>query len=69
MGDKKFEQDYDVKYFWKFPYRWKINDLAKDLWNPKEERVFPPKQFGLGWGLNFASLFEKFKKRKDSSEA
>jgi hypothetical protein len=42
------EQDCDVKYFYKVPYRWNFSKIFSSVWNPKEVRILPPKQFGIG---------------------
>lgn len=60
MSDKN-EQDKDVKYWMGLPYRWNSKKMFQDLWNEKEPRVFPPKQFGVGWGINFHALVKKLK--------
>ena len=61
MKKTALEQDHDVKYWWLFPYRWNYRSLLKDVWNPSEPRVLPPKQFGVGWGLNLHALVKKLK--------
>lgn len=58
-------QDLDVKYVGKFPYRWKLTNALKDVWNPNEPRLFPPKQFGIGWGINLHVLWNAYRKIKD----
>ena len=60
----KFEQDRDVKYFWIFPYRWRWRETFRDVWNPSEPRVFPPKRFGVGWGLNLHAISKKLSPKK-----
>lgn len=60
---KKYESDHDVKYWWIFPYRWNTKKIFSGLWNEKEPRVFPPKQFGIGWSLNFHALVKKIKRK------
>ncbi len=42
-----------------FPVQWDYKNFYKDIWNPNEPRVFPPKRFGIGWGLNFHALLTK----------
>ncbi len=62
MSKNKFEQDHDVKYFCKLPYRWKWKETFKNFWNPNESRIFPPKKCGIGWDINFEALAKKLKK-------
>ena len=41
------------------PYNWeslKRGDVGRGLWDPEDRRVFPPKNYGWGYGLNFAEL-------------
>lgn len=61
MTNKKFEQDHNVKRWGVFPYRWNFRSIFKDVWNPNELRILPPKQFGIGWGLNVHALMKKLK--------
>lgn len=38
------------------PYDWRKPTSGKfkaRYWNPADRRLFPPKAFGMGWGLNF----------------
>lgn len=63
MAKKKFEQDHDVKRWWIFPYRWNLRSIFKDVWNPNEPRILPPKQFGVGWGINFCAIMKKLKSK------
>ncbi len=64
MSKRKNEQDHDVKYWGRVPYRWNLKRAFSDVWNEKDSRVFPPKQFGIGWGLNFHALLKKLKSIK-----
>jgi hypothetical protein len=37
------------------PYDWRKPTRARvraRWWNPDDPRMFPPKSFGMGWGLN-----------------
>jgi hypothetical protein len=49
-------RDADVERFWGMPMRWQAQNMFKNLWNPEEKRVFPPKYFGIGWDLNLRAL-------------
>lgn len=60
-----WEQDHDVRYWKRIPYRWKLSRALRDVWNPEEKRLFPPKQFGVGWGLNFYVLWKAYRRIKD----
>lgn len=39
-----------LKTFWGMPMRWEARNMLKNLWNPDDERVFPPRYFGVGEG-------------------
>lgn len=41
------------------PMQWDFRNIFKDIWNPEDLRIFPPKRFGIGWGLNFHALARK----------
>ncbi len=58
---KRSAKDVDIRYWGIFPYRWNVRKAFQDIWNPKEPRLFPPKQFGIGWGLNVFVLWTKAK--------
>jgi uncharacterized membrane protein len=37
------------------PYDWRKPTSGKvraRYWNPADRRLFPPKAFGMGWGIN-----------------
>jgi Family of unknown function (DUF5808) len=53
-------------HFLGIPYNWRrptLAQLGRDLWDPKEPRIFPPRSFGWGWGLNFAALLRRLLRR------
>jgi len=58
---KREEKDRDVKKFLGMPMRWNQDKIFKDVWNPEEDRILPPKQFGVGWGLNVHALLKILK--------
>ncbi|MFC1963803.1 hypothetical protein ACFLV1_00270 [Chloroflexota bacterium] len=46
------------------PYDFRIPTLEKlnsTFWNPYTDRTFMPTAFGVGWGINFYTLLEKFR--------
>ena len=48
------------------PYDWRrptVARLRRELWNPQEPRVFVPKSFGWGYGINFAALWRRLIRR------
>jgi len=40
---------------WEFDMR----KMARNYWNPEDERIFPPKVFGIGWDLNGHALMRR----------
>lgn len=53
------EQTDDTKTLWGMPMRWEARNMLKNVWNPDDQRVFPPKYFGIGWDLNLWALGKK----------
>ena len=48
----------------KIPYDFRMPTLERfkaTYWNPADNRVFTPELFGVGWGINFHALLEKFR--------
>ena len=56
----------ETKTFWGMPMRWEAKKMFRNLWNPEDDRVFPPKYFGVGWDLNLWALGKKAGLVKDS---
>lgn len=56
---KKKNPDADVKMWMGMPMRWNHKKIFDNLWNKEDDRVFPPKQFGIGWSLNFHALLKR----------
>lgn len=54
----KSAKNEDLKFFG-MPMSWDWRNAHKDIWNPGEDRVFPPKRFGIGWGVNVHALLKK----------
>jgi len=38
-----------------------IERLKESCWNPYESRLFTPRVFGIGWGVNFYTLLERLR--------
>lgn len=58
MKDKK-ESKLLKRTFLGMPVRWEREKFFKNLWNVEDDRVFPPKYFGVGWDLNFHAALKK----------
>jgi uncharacterized membrane protein len=41
------------------PVNWDWKNWKKSMWNPDDERLFPPKRIGIGWTINFYELFKR----------
>jgi len=53
-------------WFRGLPYNWSRparEDVGKGVWDPDDPRVFTPKNYGWGYGVNFAALFRRLRKR------
>lgn len=42
-----------LPFDWKRPTR---QEVGKGVWDPEDRRVFPPKNYGWGYGINFAEI-------------
>ena len=52
--------------FWGIPYNWSrpsAKDLARDVWDPSDDRILPPKTYGWGYGLNLAAVVKRLRRR------
>jgi hypothetical protein len=56
------QQDQEQQTFLGMPMRWEWNPgkIARNYWNPEDDRIFPPKVFGIGWDLNGHALMRRF---------
>ena len=45
-----------LPYDWRRPDRQRVKSRS---WNSEDRRLFPPKSFGWGFGLNFYELFRR----------
>jgi hypothetical protein len=43
---------------WHMPVNWDWKNYNKGVWNPDDERLFPPKRVGIGWTINFHALLK-----------
>ena len=55
MSDKQKEF---VKKWLGMPVRWERKNMFKNFWNAQDDRIFPPKHFGVGWDINFLALLK-----------
>lgn len=56
---KNKDQNENLKTFLVMPMRWELKNAFKDVWNKDDDRIFPPKHFGIGWTMNFHAVARK----------
>lgn len=71
MGNSKSENNEKPSKTWfGLPMRWDRKNIFKNFWNPDDDRIFPPKYYGIGWDLNVHALLKflgLIKKKKNSN--
>jgi hypothetical protein len=40
-------------------WEWDPAKIARNYWNPDDDRIFPPKVFGIGWDVNFHAVYRR----------
>ena len=55
------EKPEQQQQFLGMPMSWEfdLRKMARNYWNPDDERVFPAKVFGIGWDLNGHALLRR----------
>ncbi len=48
-------------------WEWNVPKMLRNYWNPEDDRVFPPKVFGIGWDLNGHALLRQFGVLRDET--
>jgi len=38
---------------------WNVQKILRNYWNAEDERIFPPKVFGIGWDVNGHALLRR----------
>ena len=53
MPDQQQQQQPQQSFFG-IPVSWEfdLRRMARNYWNPDDDRLFPPKVFGIGWDVN-----------------
>lgn len=51
----------EERTFFGMPMNWELNPykMARNWWNPEDERIFPPRVFGIGWDVNGHALLRR----------
>ena len=64
MNDQQQQQS-----FFGIPVNWEWNvpKMLRNYWNPEDDRVFPPKVFGIGWDVNGHALLRMFGVLRDET--
>ncbi len=60
----KAERKWHGKVFGFVPYDFRlptVERVKEACWNPYQHRVFTPRVFGVGWGINFYALLENLR--------
>jgi Family of unknown function (DUF5808) len=50
------------------PFNWSPpsrDDLGKGVWDPDDPRALTPKNYGWGYGINLAALFQRLRRDRD----
>ena len=48
-------------------WEWNVPKMLRNYWNPEDDRVFPPKVFGIGWDVNGHALLRTFGVLRDET--
>ena len=56
---KKNGDNKSSKQFLGVPMNWDRKNAFKNLWNKEDDRLFPPKTFGIGWTINFHAVCKR----------
>lgn len=61
MTKEQQEQEQKQQTFFGMPMNWEfdLRKMARNCWNPEDDRVFPPRVFGIGWDLNGHALLRR----------
>ena len=68
----KKSEDRDVKRFLGMPMRWDARRMFDNYWNRNEDRILLPRNFGIGWDINFHALVKRVRslgRRRDRGKA
>ena len=57
--NKEHSPKHPESTFLGMPMQWQAKKIFKTIWNKEDNRLFPPKAFGIGWTLNFYVVGKK----------
>lgn len=49
----------EQKTFLGMPMKWDRKNMFKNWWNKESDSIILPKNFGIGWDINFHALSKK----------
>ena len=56
------ESSDSIKRVLGMPMRWEARNIFKNLWNRDDDRIFPPKYFGIGWDVNLHAVARRLER-------
>ena len=59
MAEQKQQQEQQTFLGMPMNWEWDMPRMLRNYWNPEDERIFPPKVFGIGWDLNGHALLRR----------
>jgi len=59
MAETKRQQRQETFFGVPMSWEWDVQKMMRNLWNPEDERIFPPKVFGIGWDVNGHALLRR----------
>ena len=59
MAETKRQQLQETFFGVPMSWEWDVQKMMRNLWNPEDERIFPPKVFGIGWDVNGHALLRR----------
>ena len=55
MAKKQVKQE----TFLRMPMTWDRENIFRTMWNPEDDRLLPPKSFGIGWTINLHATLRR----------
>ncbi len=61
MPDETNQEPQPQQTFLGIPVNWEWNvpKMLRNNWNPDDDRIFPPRVFGIGWDVNGHALLRR----------
>jgi hypothetical protein len=58
MAETK-QQRQDTFFGVPMSWEWNVPKMLRNYWNSDDQRIFPPKVFGIGWDMNGHALLRR----------